>query len=340
MRPLSCLLLLLLYTTSAFPQEANLDVVHRIKTEAFDNSKVMDTLSYLSDIYGPRLTGSPEFGQAADWTLSTLKQYGLANVHSEKWGPFGRSWSLQGYTIEMTSPRYSHLIAMPLAWSAPTHGIETGEILVAPFRMDNPFDIPKGRAAFQDYKKQWAGKLKGKVVFVSEDIRPSPTDRPLFTRYTDAQLADIAKAPEPSMKRNIPIDEIKFPAEQDEAQKYFRSLPNATADELLDRYFAFQNERGDFYRTEGAAAVILSDRRAHNGLLFAEAAGSEKAASPLAVPTFVVTQEQYSRMLRLVEKKQPVSLRFAIDAKVSSADVDGLNLSVKFPAALSPTKSS
>ena len=336
MRPLSILLLLLASITSAFSQEANLDVVHRIKTEAFENSKVMDTLSYLADVYGPRLTGSPEFGQAADWTLSTLKQYGLANVHSEKWGPFGRSWSLQGYTLEMTSPRYSHLVAVPLAWSAPTHGLETGEIVVAPFRTDNAFDIAKNRATFGEYKKQWTGKLKGKIVFISEDIRPSPTDKPLFTRYTDAQLAEIAKAPEPSMKRDIPIDEIKFPAEQDEVQRYFRSLPSATIDELLDRYFAFQNERADFYRMEGAAAVILSDRRAHNGLLFAEAAGSEKAANPLAVPTFVVTQEQYSRMLRLTEKKQPVSLRFAIEAKVSDADVDGLNLIGEIPGRTKP----
>ncbi len=337
MRPLSSFLLLIpFYVTSALCQEANLDVVHRVKTEAFDNSKVMDTLSYLTDVYGPRLTGSPEFGQAADWTLSTLKQYGLANVHSEKWGPFGRSWSLGGFTLEMTTPRYSHLVAAPLAWSAPTHGIETGEIVVAPFRMDNPFDIPKSRAAFQDYKKEWTGKLKGKVAFVSEGTQPSPTEQPLFRRYTDSQLADIAKAPEPSAKHKISADEVKFPADQAEAEKYFRSLPTATMDDLLDRYFAFQNERADFYRTEGAAAVILADRRAHNGLLFAEAAGSEKAVTPLAVPTFVVTQEQYSRMVRLVEKKQPVSLRFAIQAKVSDSDVDGLNLVGEIPGRTKP----
>src|SRR5437764_2108486 len=89
-----------------FAQDRTLDIVHRIKMEAFDNSKVMDHLSYLSDMYGPRLTGSPEFHQAADWAMSQLKEYGIVNVHPEKWGPFGRSWSLQNYTLEMITPRY------------------------------------------------------------------------------------------------------------------------------------------------------------------------------------------------------------------------------------------
>src|SRR5437868_6195211 len=115
-------------------QDKTLEVVHRIKMEAFDNSKVMDHLLYLTDVYGPRLTGSPEFQQAADWAISQLKEYGVANVHAEKWSPFGRSWSLQTLTLDMVTLRYSHLIAAPLAWSAPTDGVKTGDVLLAPMR--------------------------------------------------------------------------------------------------------------------------------------------------------------------------------------------------------------
>src|SRR5581483_8979611 len=154
--------------------------VHNIKTEAFDNSKVMDHLSYLSDMYGPRLTGSPEFQQAADWAMSRLKEYGIANVHAEKWGPFGRSWSVQGYTLEMIAPRYSHLVAAPLAWSAPTPGVESGDVLFAPFHQDSPFDIQKNKDSFERYKAEWKGKLKGKIVLISEARQPNPTTNPLF----------------------------------------------------------------------------------------------------------------------------------------------------------------
>src|SRR5689334_11519700 len=85
-----------LFITPAWPQEQKaLEVVGKIKLEAFDHSEVMDTLSNLTDRYGPRLTASPEFEEAANWAMARLKEYGVSNVHSEPWGRFGRSWSLQ-----------------------------------------------------------------------------------------------------------------------------------------------------------------------------------------------------------------------------------------------------
>lgn len=189
---------------SLYAQDKTLDIVHRIKMEAFDNSKVMDHLSYLSDMYGPRLTASPEFHQVADWAMSQLKEYGVANVHPEKWGPFGRSWSLQSYTLEMITPRYSHLIAAPLAWSTPTSGIQSGDVLFAPMREGRFGDINQNKKNFDEYKRQWKGKLKGKIVLISEAITPKPSERPLFRRYTDAELADIAKAPEPPFTGTFP----------------------------------------------------------------------------------------------------------------------------------------
>src|SRR5690348_12255775 len=94
----------------------DLGVVGRIKTEAFDNSRVMDTLGYLTDVYGPRLTASPEFREAADWVVKRLEGYGMENVHLEKWGPVARSWSLKQSSLEMIEPRYASLDAAALAW--------------------------------------------------------------------------------------------------------------------------------------------------------------------------------------------------------------------------------
>src|SRR3989442_10564114 len=69
----------------------DLDAVYRIKDEGLQRSKVMELESYLTDVYGPRLTGSPNIKEAADWAQGTMKAWGLANVHVETF-PFGRGW--------------------------------------------------------------------------------------------------------------------------------------------------------------------------------------------------------------------------------------------------------
>ncbi len=318
----------LLVAAACLPAQENpLETVRRIKVEAFQNSRVMEQLSFLSDLYGPRLTGSPEFAQAADWAVSRLKEYGLTNVHTEKWGPFGRAWSLEGYSIEMIAPRYSHLSAAPLAWSASTNGVQTGEPLYAP--MDDSgsfFDIEKKREAFQKYEAKWKGKLRGKIVLVSETRALKPLTHPLFRRYTDADLAEIAQAPEPYKLSATSLDDIKMPADPEEMGKLVSHLPSSITFQLYDRYEAFNNEQGRFFSEEGAAALIRADERAHNGLVFAEAAGSPMSKDPMPAPTFVVTEEQYSRMTRLIEDKHPPVVRLHLTAKISASDVDGENI--------------
>lgn len=319
-------------------ENSNLEVVNKIKTEAFDHSHVMEQLAFLTDLYGPRLTASPEFQQAADWALARFKEYGLSNVHAEKWGPFGRSWSLQSYTLEMVSPRYSHLVAAPLAWSASSDGAFTADAMFAPIiPSPNRFDINASREAFEKYEAQWKGKLKGKIVLVSEAITPKPTTNPLFRRYTNAELAAIAEAPEPVKRLAITsIDEMKVPRAEEDARKYFQSLPPALVDQFYDRYLGLRAEQGKFFHDEGVLAIIRADGRAHNGLLFAEAAGSHESKDTMAPATFIVTEEQYSRMVRLLEKKEHVALHVNLQAKYSSQDVDGQNLVAEIPGQKKP----
>src|SRR5215212_7027891 len=107
-------------------QQADLVVIDRIKREAFERSQVMEHLRYLTDVHGPRLTGSPQFDEAAAWAIGRLKEYGLVNAHLDRWGPFGRSWSVAGYAVEQVEPRYALLHAAPLAWSASTKGAVMG----------------------------------------------------------------------------------------------------------------------------------------------------------------------------------------------------------------------
>src|ERR1035441_1122631 len=75
-------------------EKIDLGILHRIRTEAFGtHSKVMDTAFYLTDVYGPRLTGSPNIQSAGEWSVKKMNEWGLANARMEAWGPFGRGWS-------------------------------------------------------------------------------------------------------------------------------------------------------------------------------------------------------------------------------------------------------
>ena len=73
------------------------DPIARIREEGLTRSHVMETLSYLTDVIGPRLTGSPNMKRANDWTRDQLAKWGLQNAHLESWGPFGRGWALKSF---------------------------------------------------------------------------------------------------------------------------------------------------------------------------------------------------------------------------------------------------
>src|SRR5512147_864339 len=74
-------------------EKVDLQAVYKIKNEAFRNSKVMEHAFYLTDVYGPRLTGSPGLKVAEEWAVRRFNEWGLAAVKLEKWGPFGRGWA-------------------------------------------------------------------------------------------------------------------------------------------------------------------------------------------------------------------------------------------------------
>src|SRR2546428_4152520 len=104
--------------------DPNDPIVH-IKDEGMNRSQVMDTLSYLSDVIGPRLTASPNMRRANEWTRDQLTKWGLQNAHLESWGPFGRGWAFKKFSAEVIAPQAIPLIAYPKAW-APSCNIPNG----------------------------------------------------------------------------------------------------------------------------------------------------------------------------------------------------------------------
>jgi len=162
-------------------EKLDLDAIYRIKDEGLQRSKVMEIESYLTDVYGPRLTGSPNMKEAGGWAMKTMKDWGLTNVHEEAW-PFGRGWQNQRFTANALTPRAYPLIAYPKAWTPGTNGPVTGEATIAVINEDKDF-------------AEFKGKLRGKFV-LSMAMRDVPAHfDSLGHRYSDAELAELAKQP-------------------------------------------------------------------------------------------------------------------------------------------------
>ena len=327
-----CLPLAFTLVVSVFAADSvDLAAVSRIKAEAFEHSKVMEHLQYLTDIYGPRLTASPEFKEAADWAVKRLQEYGLENVHMEKWGPFGRSWTLEKFSLEMLQPRYSMLAAWPLAWSANTNGAVSGEPVYAP--LPGSRGHAQSEAAFNQYVEKYKGTLRGKVVLISEQVHNiiKAESTPELRRFTDAELRDLAVAPPPAEKVQVDIANITIPDDPEERTRLFASITPAQQDELRKRREESAAKRNQFFLDEGVLALVQDDQRARDALTFSEAAGAYDAAKPMAPPSFVLTSEHYNRIARLLETKTKVQLQVNLKARASDASMDAYNLIGEIP---------
>ena len=174
------------------------ETIDKIKEEGMKNSKVMETLSYLTDVIGGRLTNSPSMKKANEWTRDTMAKWGMQNAHLEAWGPFGRGWALKSFSAEVTSPQVIPVIAYPKAWSPSTKGAITSEVVYFDAKTDEDF-------------AKYKGKLKGKIVLVSAPRELKAVMNSLGERYTDEQLAKMAAAPNPA---DSPNQQRNFTPEQ------------------------------------------------------------------------------------------------------------------------------
>ena len=136
-------LLSLAFTTAL--AQSNDEAISKIKDEGMNRSQVMQTLSYLSDVIGPRLTASPNMKRANEWTREKLTEWGLQNGHLEAWGPFGKGWSLEKFSAQVVSPQNIPLIAFPKAWSPGVKGTVTGEVIYLDAKNNADLEKYKGK---------------------------------------------------------------------------------------------------------------------------------------------------------------------------------------------------
>ena len=147
----------------------------RIRDEGLNRSHVLELFNHITNVIGPRLTGSPAFKTAADWAISQLNSYGLANVHQESW-PFGRGWQLEHQTLEMLTPRYFPLIGYAEAWTPST----AGEIVGKPVYIGDMANAEAVRARTAELRGAIVLATKPQDRFITEDRQqPSEHDQPV-----------------------------------------------------------------------------------------------------------------------------------------------------------------
>jgi hypothetical protein len=332
-----------LFLISAVPAvasgEENVDLgtIHRIKNEAFLGSRVMDQLFFLTDVNGPRLTNSPGFRAAADWSVRRLKEWGVASARLEKWGTFGRGWSLARFSAHMKEPVYAPLPGIPKAWSAATPGAITAEVVSAPLftpqEEADRFDLPKVTERIRQYSDDQKGKLRGRIVLIEPARELTPPTEPASERYDEKKLADVAAAPDPFAAPPLEWPITRLPAEPKKRGQLFGAYPAEVLWEYADRIDKAYDRLMAFLHDEGAAAVLSTDRRGAGGIVFAENAGlwGKDAAPP---PVWVVLPpEPYCRIARLVERKIPVKVELEVAAAFPDDTTDGVNVVAEIPGA-------
>jgi carboxypeptidase Q len=279
------------------PDAADLDAVARIKEEALQRSRVMDTLWYLTDVHGPRLTNSPAIRAAASWAEGRLRDWGMANVRQETWGPFGRGWANDKLTANVLAPQPFPLIAAPRAWTPGTDGVVTGDAVVTAIRTEADFAA-------------WTGKLSGKVVLNQPVVDVRLFTAPLGRRFTDQELVDL---------QNQPVN-----AGRGRGARAGGPTPDPN----------FRDKLTAFLAKEGVIATLEpgSGRNDRSTILVHNAPASYWSANPPAMtPQLIVASEQYNRILRLVDGKVPVRLELDIRNRFVGDTLDASNVVAELP---------
>ena len=149
-------------------QRADAGAIQQIRDEASRRSQLAATVGTLTDIYGPRLTGSPNLKAAADFVIDKLKGWGIADARPELWGPFGPGWSNDRFSALAVSPQSFPLIAYPKAWTPGTTGDVRAEAVEA--RVDRESDFDTYRGTLRDkFVLTTASRPVGEIAADSED---------------------------------------------------------------------------------------------------------------------------------------------------------------------------
>ncbi|HEX5108600.1 MAG TPA: M20/M25/M40 family metallo-hydrolase [Vicinamibacterales bacterium] len=301
------------------------EVNARIRMEGINRSQIMRTMHYLTDVYGPRLTGSPNHENAAKWAIEHMAEWGLVNGRLEPFEfktatvtPAG-GWLNERASGHIVAPVKDNLVFEVLAWTPSTPGTVTGPVV--PLITPQGPEAPAGRGAaaqrlgpteaeLRAYLAELAPRVKGAMVFVGAHTSVPFQETPPAKRQTDEQAraryggapAGAGRAagpggPEPARGGGPPAGPPPTGGGGPAA-----GPARLTAAQVADIV-------NQFLVTSGAAVRVNDAAREHGQIRAFSFSGYDSSKT---VPTVVLRNEDYGRITRLVNDGRPVTLEFTI----------------------------
>ncbi len=314
LRTIGCAVALSALTTLPFaaqePAGAGIDA--KIRDEGMNHSQVMRTLHYLSDVYGPRLTGSPQLEAAGQWAIKEMQGWGMKNGHLEPWDFGHPGWVNERLSIDITAPVKDSLVAEVLAWTPGTQGKRISAPAINLIVPEGPevtpsADAPQGRgrgrgpqrlgptaAELGAYLNSIKPKIAGAAVLVGRSTVPPINFTPPALRIPDEQVRQSYDPNAPARGRG-------------NRGGAGRGRGNQPSDRLSAAEVARQV---DAFLLENKAALRINDAARPHGQIVAF---NNRTYDPVkAVPTVVMRNEDYGRIARILADGTPVTLAFEI----------------------------
>lgn len=288
-------------------EKLDYQVLMQIRDEGLNRSQAMETLGWLADVYGPRMTGSPGYKEAADWAVKRMTQLGFSNVHLEKW-PFGKGWQLDRFSAQMVAPNVMPLIGTPRAWMRGTDGPLTADVV----RVDIGSEA--------DFAK-YAGKLAGKIVLMQPAREVKMLEGRVTWRMNDELLREAEAMPIPAARSPRP----PTPALQEKINQFL----------LAEKVAAIFDRGSDqsIVAAGGMENMTPMTQRPDGGTVFVAGPGAhDNANAGKGIPGVTLAVEHYNRMVRILEKGVPVKVELNVASRFfDETDMNGINIIGEIP---------
>jgi carboxypeptidase Q len=284
-------------------------IVSKLKKEGTKSSRVMEVLEKITDVYGPRLTNSPGFKNAAGYAKNTLIEWGIENVHFDQWDePFGRGWQLKKFSLQVSQPTMFPVIAYPKAWSPGIKGDVHAQAIY--------LDVNK-----EEDLKKYAGKLKGKIVLFSLPTPVKPGYTAEATRLTDSTLLVLANAPAGEAYTGRRYPAASEPQRLAYAKWNFCLQEGAVA--TLEASLGSRSKDGTVMVTAATVPYPVDFPYANRVSAFDEDV-------PEILPQIVVASEHYNRMIRQLAAGMNLTLDLTLETQFFPEE-PGFNIIAEIP---------
>jgi hypothetical protein len=295
-------------------ERPDLDVFWKIRQEGTSRSQIMRTLHVLTDVHGPRLTGSPNLKAAGEWAVEQMHVWGLKNGRLEPWNFGHPGWANERLAAYVVSPVKDSLVAEVLAWTPGTNGLVRGAAMqLTPPRQPT-------REELAAYLEPLKGVVKGKMVLVNAPQRVPVTFNPVPLRREDSELVSQLNAPPaaPARRGGGPQQPGQPGQPGPTGQPVRRPLTARQVDEQLNAFLL-----------AGGVLVRINDAGRDHGQI--RAFDNRTFDITKAPPTLVMRNEDYGRIWRLLDDKRTVELEFDIVNKTHPEGRTSYNVVAEIP---------